>query len=141
MSKFTSVSGIWKVTTPGDCEGRTIIDLGTYTGNIDEIALHLADKGTDLTFTPIDPEKWNDRTPVRKTVHVSMSNLVNSDYGNKSKFMPQIRELFKDRPVKIGESNYYGSFTITTDNETIDDKRNKLLAKLTLEEKRLLGLI
>ena len=41
---YDKVYGLWNVTTEGDCEGRSVRNLGTYEGNIDEIAFALADK-------------------------------------------------------------------------------------------------
>ncbi len=44
----------WKVTTEGDEEGKTIINLGTYEGYLDDIAFFLGDKAFDsLTFKPL----------------------------------------------------------------------------------------
>jgi hypothetical protein len=34
--------GIWKVTTEGDCEGRTTKQLGTFKGHVADIAIALA---------------------------------------------------------------------------------------------------
>lgn len=51
---FESPIGWWKVETEGDCEGRSIKQLGEYYGHVAEIAFHLADKVCyALQFKPI----------------------------------------------------------------------------------------
>lgn len=55
VNKYASPVGWWKVTTEGDCEGRTTTQLGEYYGHVAEIAFHLADKCYyKLTFDAID---------------------------------------------------------------------------------------
>lgn len=44
MRQEYSNYGTFEVTTEGDCEGRSVRHLGTFTGYIDEIAFALADK-------------------------------------------------------------------------------------------------
>jgi len=45
--------GRWKVTTEGDCEGRTTKNLGTYDGHVADIAFRLGDRsGYTLRFEP-----------------------------------------------------------------------------------------
>ena len=46
----------------------------------------------------------------------------------------------ENRPVRVIKSNYYGCVRLTTDKETTEDKKAKALAKLSVEERRLLGL-
>ncbi len=41
---YTSPIGNWEVTTEGDCEGRSIKNLGIFYGHIVEIAFYLADR-------------------------------------------------------------------------------------------------
>ena len=36
--------GVWEVYTEGDCEGRSVRDLGAYQGKISDIAVFLKDK-------------------------------------------------------------------------------------------------
>lgn len=63
---YEQAYGTWKVTTEGDCEGRSIRDLGTYTGYLDEMAFALADKccyslqfDTPISDIPIPIKKHN----------------------------------------------------------------------------------
>jgi hypothetical protein len=54
-SPYKSPIGYWKVTTEGDCEGRTTTDLGCFYGHVAEIAFSLADRCLySLRFTPGD---------------------------------------------------------------------------------------
>ena len=101
--KSNKYDGLWKVTTEGDVEGRTINDLGTYFGNISEIALHLADKAYyGLNFRKVEPiDKY---IPSKNAVHVSISGVkVDEDFN-------MLKESFKGYPVVIEKSNYYNSF-------------------------------
>src|SRR6218665_1915533 len=41
---YESPIGWWNVTTEGDCEGRSVTQLGDFYGHVAEIAFHLADK-------------------------------------------------------------------------------------------------
>jgi hypothetical protein len=53
-SPYSSPIGWWKVTTEGDCEGRTTEQLGQHYGHVAEIAFHLADKSCyKLMFAPV----------------------------------------------------------------------------------------
>ncbi len=134
--------GTFKVTTEGDCEGRTIKDLGTYTGYIDEIAFALADKTCyNLCFHKVEPEKL-DMTPKRDTVTISLDIDSGAwDLSNISnEAINYFKNFFKDRDVEVLSTHGYGSCTISTHRETIEEKREKVLSKLTHEERRLLGL-
>ena len=42
--KYKNPVGTWQVTTEGDCEGRSIKNLGVWSGHVAEIAFFLADK-------------------------------------------------------------------------------------------------
>ena len=41
--RYLNPVGWWEVTTEGDCEGRTVNNLGVYYGHVAEIAFNLAD--------------------------------------------------------------------------------------------------
>lgn len=135
-----SAYGTFQVTTEGDCEGRTTRDLGIYTGYIDEIAFALADKCYyKLQFTKVEPKKIS-MIPKRDKVEISLD--IDSgiwDLDNMSA-MRYFKELFCDRDVEVIQTNGYGSCTLTTHKETIEEKRQKLLARLSEEEKEVLGL-
>lgn len=146
---YANPMGTWKVTTEGDCEGRSVQDLGIFTGYVDEIALALADRCYySLEFTAIEPTTVPlQQNSVAKEVHVHF-NVSSNTWGLKSPERAAIAtQVFKDRPVRIGESCYYASFKIirgkteTESKQEIDHiKRRAALAKLTAEEKAILGL-
>lgn len=139
---YDNVYGLWKVTTQGDCEGRSIRDLGTYEGNIDEIAFALADECFySLNFKAVDPHDHKlDMTPKRKTVDIQL------DVGSGTwDMMPKDRAiavsgLMQNRPVTVSESNFYGCVKLSTNKKTKEEKKAEALAKLSPEERRLLGL-
>lgn len=135
--------GTYKVTTEGDCEGKSVRDLGTYTGYIDEIAFALADKCYyKLCFHKVEPQKL-DMTPKRDTVEISLdidSGTWDLDVSNKEA-LNYFKRFFSDRDVEVVSAGGYGSCKITTHKETIIEKRKKILNKLSNEEKKILGLV
>ena len=133
--------GTFKVTTEGDCEGKSIRDLGVYTGYIDEIAFALADKCFyTLCFALVEPTTL-DLTPKKDTVKISL----NIDSGvwdfNGADAMDYFKDFFANRDVEVISTHGYGSCTISTHKETIEEKKEKILQKLSEEEKKILGLI
>lgn len=140
--KEYSVYGVFKVTTEGDCEGRSVRDLGTYKGYIDEIAFALADKCYySLTFHQINPEEHKlDMTPKRKEVVITLdidSGTWDLEEKDRIKYF---KNLFKDRDIEVSNSNFYASAKISTNKKTKEEKKQEILNKLTDEEKEILGL-
>lgn len=112
---YDSVFGVWKVTTEGDCEGRTIKNLGTYTGYIDEIAKLLVMSGNtpgySLDFKSVGVLKPKNNKEV-KSVHVTFSRNY-SMYDMESESLKAWGEnLFRDRPVKVSIGKYYKSIKL-----------------------------
>lgn len=70
---YDKAYGFWHVTTEGDCEGRSITDLGVFEGNIDTIALALADRCYYYTlyFTAVDPTAY-DKAPKKDEINISI---------------------------------------------------------------------
>lgn len=139
---YDNVYGLWKVTTEGDCEGRSIRDLGTHEGYIDEIAFALADKCCySLNFRAVDhPEHKPDMTPKRKTVNIQLDFGSGTwDMESKNRAI-EVGSLMRDRPVAVSESPFYGCVRLTTNKKTVEEKKAEALAKLSLEERKLLGL-
>lgn len=136
------VYGLFNVTTEGDCEGRTIKDLGTYEGYIDEIAFALADRCYySLTFHQMNPEEVKlDMTPKRKEVNIEL-DIDSGTWDLKVKDrIKYFENLFKDRDVKVSNGNSYAGVKISTNKKTKEEKRQEILNKLTDEEKEILGL-
>lgn len=137
--KYRNTFATWEVTTEGDVEGRSIKNLGIFTGHVDEIALHLADMCFySLSFKLVEPTK--EFTPKKDSVNVMFD--INSDTWNYIKTesgLNNIKHTFRDRPVNIKPSCYFASFTIESTNYN-EIKKKEALSKLTEEEKVLLGL-
>lgn len=139
---YDKVYGLWNVTTEGDCEGRSVRNLGTYEGNIDEIAFALADKCFYcLTFKAINPHDYKlDMTPKSKTVDIQLdigSGTWDMDKGTR---VVEVSNLMKNRSVDVRESNFYGCVRLVTNKKTTEEKKAEALAKLSLEERKLLDL-
>jgi len=136
--KYKDIYGTWIVTTEDDVEGKSIRNLGTFTGYVDEITLHLADKCFySLTFEKVEPV--TEYVPKRKEVNVRFD--IDSGTWNKMD-LSEIRNVFKNRPVQIINSDYFAAFKIVSHyNVEKDLKTKKALDKLTNEEKKLLDLI
>lgn len=133
--------GTFKVTTEGDCEGRSTRDLGIHTGYIDEIAFALADKCFyTLNFTLVEPTSL-DLTPKKDTVKISLGIDSGAWDFNVVDAMDYFKDFFSDRDVEVVGTHGYGSCTISTHKETIEEKKEKILQKLSNEEKQILGLL
>ena len=141
--------GTFIVTTEGDCEGRSTINLGVYTGYVDEIAFALTDKCYyTLHFKLVNPNEL-DLTPKGDTVKIrfdldspawDMSTNTYNSFGD-SEALDYFKSFFSDRDVEVKSADGYGGCTITTGRETIKQKRERILCKLSEEEKRILGII
>lgn len=135
---YNKAYGFWRVTTEGDCEGRSVRHLGTYEGYIDEIAFALADKCCYcLNFEAINPL---DMTPKSKTVDIQLNVGSGTWDMDTDTRVAEVGSLMENRPVSVIKSNYYGCVRLITNKKTTEDKRAEALAKLSVEERRLLGL-
>lgn len=138
---YTNPYGSWEVTTEGDCEGRSTRNLGVYIGYIDDIAFALADQCCySLRFTRVSTDV---PTPKIASGEVSVSLDIKSktwDMSNADR-VRHFRQLLCGRnDVTVSEGQYYASVILHRKNLE-DVKRGIALAKLTDEEKRLLGLM
>lgn len=137
---------LWKVTTEGDCEGRSTRNLGVYRGNPVNIAFLLADKvAYTLQFEEIviqDVPKFDPHGQ-----QVSMNFSVSSQYYFGKSTESQRRAFFEDligvKPVKITNANP-GAHSIELTSTCVSNSKAKkvkdALAKLSQEEIELLGL-
>jgi len=141
-SSYKNLYGTWVVTTEGDCEGRSIRNLGTHTGWLDTIALNLAKNVYySLRFKKVEPNIDAEKLPTATEVSVSM-DIDSGTWDMKNDERAKVlREVFKDRPVVIKESNFYASFIISIEPERKEEiLRQQALAKLTEADRKLLGL-
>ena len=129
----------WHVTTEGDCEGKSIKDLGVHVGFFDEIAFALADKAFyELHMSPAKEKPEIDITPKAASVMVSLP-IETKTWDLKGADRRKYYEKFlAGRPVKFGDkASYAGIELINTKYK--DTIRIAALAKLTKEEKEILG--
>ena len=143
---YKKAYGTWTVTTEGDCEGRSVTQLGTFEGYIDEIAFALAGK----CYYSLQFRAAQDLAEVAKQgTKVSVSLDIDSgtwDMSNKDR-AEFFRRTLAGRNVSVKEGQYYASVILVDGSspEEIARKENELkkkqaLAKLTEEERKLLGL-
>jgi hypothetical protein len=124
---------LYRVTTEGDCEGRTIKDLGIHSGNPAIIALNLADKAFyGLSFKEVVLTHHESVNTNTFSVHLSGFGTV-----------PEFRPFDIPEGYMIEKSNFYDSLMIKQ-KKSVEDRRvevaTKALAKLTREERLALGL-
>lgn len=112
--------GTWKVTTEGDCEGRSIKKLGTHTGYIDEIAFGLANKcAYSLDFDRVENDHV-DLSPKSSEVNV---RIEMHDKGTAERY-------FKNRPCFVKKCTFYKSITLYREISEEEIKANKIKAEL-----------
>jgi hypothetical protein len=143
-----SAYGFWKVTTEGDCEGRSTTQLGTYEGYLDDIAFALGNKAMyGLRFTLLDPSALKNQHAKSTRVQVSL-DIETGTWDMKGKERVEyFRQMLMGRDVYIKEGQYYASVELIKgiDPEAQEAARQELLrqtarSKLTEEElKALLG--
>lgn len=137
---YDKAYGFWHVTTEGDCEGRSTTDLGVFEGNIDTIALALADRCYyyALYFTAVDPTDY-DKTPKKDEINISIYGASGMYDMTKEERLDAMRNMLKDRPVFVRDGDHADTFIISTKQESREKRRQKVLDKLTAEERELLG--
>lgn len=134
--------GSWHVTTEGDCEGRTTTDLGVHVGYIDDIAFALGSKAYyTLNFETAKKLPAPEVVPPVNAVSISLDIDSGTWDMNSEQRANYFRNLFKDRRVTVQPGTYYASVTLVKDPEREKLKiKARALAKLTAEERELLGL-
>lgn len=124
--KYQEPFQIWKVTTEGDCEGRSTRDLGIHRGYIDEIAFALADKVMySLQFKPVTLNDLEGLTTTRNEVDISFdidSKTWNMSAEDRAMVM---RSLLSNRPVDVRAGNYFASVKLSR-KETEEQKQMRL---------------
>ena len=144
-----STLGLWTVTTEGDCEGRTVKQLGTFIGHFDDVALHLADQayyGLRMKYTT---QKEQTLRKTGSEVEVSFDIETGTwDIGTYPRAeIVRIWLKNNDRTeVAVKEGKYYACVKLLGARTSAERKkladaidREKLLNKLTDREKELLG--
>ena len=140
--------GTWHVTTEGDCEGRSTRDLGTHTGNIDDIAFALASQAYyGLRFESVNPTILKGREPTKSKVEVSLDigtgtwNMDNDDR------IAYFKRMLRGRDVTVKPGTYYACVSLVSGSslEAQADAKKRVLrqaaiAKLSPEEREALGI-
>lgn len=136
---YENAYGIWQVTTD---EGQNVKHLGVFEGYLDDIAFALADRCQfSLQFRKISPQKIDDTViPTSSTVNVSLDIDSETWDLNSAELVSRFNELLQDRNVSVASGNTFASVLLSTTRETIQEKRAKVLNKLSEEEKEILGL-
>lgn len=138
--------GIWTVTTEGDCEGRSVSNLGTYEGYIDEIALNLA--GRALYGLRFEPAKQIEKEARPGTsVQVSLGYESGTWDLKGQSLVEYFKKMLAGRNVSVTKGQSYACVKITDGDSPEEQerranelKRKQALAKLSAEERKLLGL-
>lgn len=126
MKREYSALGWWKITTEGDCEGKTITDLGIHYGYLDDLAFSLGGKAYyHLNFEFIDRPVPKPEPSRVNVVHIQLG-IDSGTWDLPSIHRAQaVRNILKDRPVVVGESGYYASVLLVKEiNENTDRKEN-----------------
>ena len=92
-----------------------------------------------LRFRPIDPRAL-DLTPKRKSVEISFDIGSNTWDMDNEGIVAAFKEVLKDRPVYVHKGRLFSSVNISTKEESEEEKRQKILKKLSPEERRILGI-
>ncbi|KZE65070.1 hypothetical protein AV545_03875 [Paenibacillus jamilae] len=111
-SKHFDVNGIWKISTEGDCEGRSIKQLGTYEGNLfDGIRLYNRSSYYSLTCERVGYlSLLTNKKPAKKKVHFQ----VRDETMRKGDDQEIIKQLLPSVPdgCALSTSNYYGCIAL-----------------------------
>lgn len=112
--EYRNPLGIWKISVDRGGDDRDI-DLGTYTGYIDEIALNLG----HIDGYKLHIEKVGETTLPTISYQRNCDSVVctfDIKCGTWSQYpfnITAIKEAFFDRPVHIEEHNYFQAFVIS----------------------------
>lgn len=144
-NNYDNPFGVWEVTTEGDCEGRTVRNLGTHEGFLDEIAFKLADKCFySLRFCKT--EKLDDAPKKASKVSVSLDIDSGTWDMSRQKQVDFFKKMLRDRDVSVEAGTYFASVTLY-DGSSPEEvarrerelERERALAKLTDRDREVLG--
>lgn len=145
--KYDNAYGIWTVTTEGDVEGRTTNHLGTFEGYLDEIAFKLAGKSYyGLRFAPADDLALISRPGTKVQVSLDIDSGTWDMKGEQR--VNFFKKLLAGRKVSVAPGQYYACVELI-DGDSPEEiarrekelKKQKALAKLSAEDRELLGLV
>lgn len=129
--------GFWKVTTQGDCEGRTTRNLGVHLGWVDEIAFALAGSACyDLCFEAVDPEALP-KNSTAKQVSISFANTYSMKRDQR---LAHAAEILADRPCRLAIDNY-GNIGLSRGESSAEIEAAKRVAAKNRLQKKLENLL
>jgi hypothetical protein len=114
--------GTWKVTTEGDCEGKSVKSLGTHVGHVADIAFALRTSAMyNLNFSPVPVDIVAEK-PVARTgdeVHLQMDISAGTWDMQSPARVNAVRRMLQRGKSKSGysvkESNYFACATLVKD--------------------------
>lgn len=144
-NKYTKAQGFWKVTTEGDCEGRSTRDLGMHFGFIDEIAFALADKCYySLCFKEIEP--FDVSVPTATKVNVTLDIDSGTWDMSPEQRVVFMNNLLADRDTAVEKGDAYASVNLVMGKNELQRKalekemlKQQALSKLSEEERAALA--
>lgn len=143
----TNGFGLWRVTTEGDCEGRTTKDLGIHEGFLDEIAFALAGSAMyGLRFSAVNTKGYL-MYSAQTQVNVSLDIETRTWDMTKDQRVNYFKKMLVDRPIEVAKSDYCASVKLTSGRNPIEReliarelRYKQALSKLSEEDILVLGL-
>lgn len=132
--RYRDSYGMWKVT-----DSATLKDFGVYVGHLDEIAFALADKcSSALSFEKVGNLGV---LPAKERVDIRL-DVESETWGNmdERERVADIRNMLSGRPVIVRDGKYLFSVELRKARAILDEIRERALAKLSKEERIVLGI-
>lgn len=109
--KVSSPVGTWKITTEGDCEGRTTQQLGTHSGELAEVLLGLGKSA--LYSLWVHPIEDMPAVPVKApSANFYYGDLVNSGFDDRvEKAVQEFQKFFGPNYI-VEPGQWYKSLVI-----------------------------
>ena len=144
-NQYDQPEAFWEVTTEGDCEGRSVRNLGVHFGFLDDIAFALADKCYySLRFKLVEP--FDVSVPTATKVNISLDIDSGTWDMSASRRQQFFANLLNGRDVAVKEGQSYASVELIKGKTELERKeyekamlKKQALAKLSPEERELLG--
>lgn len=138
--EYDMLDRVWRVDTEGDEEGGSMRFLGVYKGRLDDIAFALADKAAYLLqFTAVDLDVPAPKT-LRSSVNVRLNVESKTWHLTPVERVNIMSRLMGITSTTVTDSNFADAVRLQRNITEDDIKRYNALAKLTPEERELLGL-
>lgn len=126
---------IWQVTTEGDCEGRSVKNLGYFVGGVDEIAMHLANQCSySLRFNKIEVNKGGNLEPTGTQVEVNCSG------SSVHTLIEHCTSTHITYEAQGDSSVIFKQHKVSAEQIKLNNLKAKALSKLSAEERQALGL-